>query len=239
MDRNLFDIPHHANLFALIYRSAYEQYGEKGGLAVDEGTKLYGMQRGMRMAKRAVRDRQPLTMENYLAYGEWEDKSGLSKSEITQTSPVYYMECQICGWCEAWKDAGLLEYGRHYCDYVDKSLVRGFNPGLKLDIESVISKGDRCCGFKWNGFKLETEEQKKAFAEKKQKLGNRPVKDFLYHTGHLLSAMKTALRKVLGEESMEKIIDKAMKDYAEMYSKEMADAVIEESKQNFLSIGDY
>ena len=239
MDRNLFDIPHHANLFALIYRSAYEQYGEKGGQAVDEGTKLYGMQRGARMAKRALKDNQPLNMENYLAYSEWKDKSGLSKTAITQTAPVYYMECQVCGWCESWKDADLFRYGRHYCDYVDKSLVKGFNPELVLDIESVITKGDRCCGFKWNGFKLETEEEKQAFADKCAKLGSRPVKDFLYHTGHLLSAMKTAVAENLGEEAMEKVISKAINDYSEMYGKEMADTVIKESEQDFTSIGDY
>ena len=50
MDRNLFDIPHHANLFALIYKAAVDFYGEKGAVAADEGTKLYGQQRGGRMA---------------------------------------------------------------------------------------------------------------------------------------------------------------------------------------------
>ena len=37
MDRNLFDIPHHANLFALIYKAAVDFYGEKGAAAADYG----------------------------------------------------------------------------------------------------------------------------------------------------------------------------------------------------------
>ena len=85
MDRNLFDIPHHANLFALIYKAAVDFYGEKGALAADEGTKLYGQQRGGRMAQRAIRDGQPLTMENYLLYGEWVDKNGHSKNTVAAT----------------------------------------------------------------------------------------------------------------------------------------------------------
>ena len=36
MDRNLFDIPHHANLFALIYKAAQDMYGEKGAKAAVE-----------------------------------------------------------------------------------------------------------------------------------------------------------------------------------------------------------
>ena len=45
MDRNLFDIPHHANLFAVIYKAAVTLRGEKGALAADEGTKLFPMNR--------------------------------------------------------------------------------------------------------------------------------------------------------------------------------------------------
>ena len=66
MNRDLFDIPHHANLFALIYKAAVDLYGENGAKAADEGTKLYGQQRGARMAQRAMKDGAPLTMENYL-----------------------------------------------------------------------------------------------------------------------------------------------------------------------------
>lgn len=238
MDRNLFDIPHHANLFALIYRRAVEQYGEKGAKAADEGTKLYGQERGKRMAKRAIKDGEPLTMENYLIYGEWVDKSGLSKNKITATSPIYFMEVMSCGWCNSWKDAELLEYGKNYCTYVDKNLVKGFNPDLELGIPRVLSQGGETCAFEWNGFKIENEEQMNKFIEKKNALGDRALKDFLYHTGHLFSAMKRALKENLGEKESESICNKAINDFADMYGKEMANRVLEESKQDF-SIVDY
>ena len=122
MDRNLFDIPHHANLFALIYRGAVELYGEKGALAADEGTKIYGQQRGARMAQRATKDGAPLTMESYLLYGEWADKNGNTDVEsniysdghgtgtraaggtgphASITDPVPCAGSQYLGYCEA------------------------------------------------------------------------------------------------------------------------------------------
>ena len=108
MNRDLFDIPHHANLFALIYKAAVDFYGEKGALAADEGTKLYGQQRGARMAVRAMKDGAPLTMENYRLYGEWTDKNGRSASVTKSKTPVCCTDTTVCGWCEAWKEAGLL-----------------------------------------------------------------------------------------------------------------------------------
>ena len=48
--RDKFDIPQHAVLFALIYRAAVELYGRQGAQRADNGTKVYGYQRGMRMA---------------------------------------------------------------------------------------------------------------------------------------------------------------------------------------------
>ena len=236
MDRNLFDIPHHANLFAVIYKAAVTLRGEKGALAADEGTKLYGQQRGGRMAQRAVKDGAPLTMESYLLYGEWADKNGHSKSYIASKAPVYCTNSTVCGWCEAWKAAGLLEYGKNYCRYVDHNLVKGFNPQLKLDITSVLSWGGEVCGFRWNDFSLEDEAAEKAYADKKAALGTKALMDFLYHTGHLLSAMKQALAEHLGAEVAEKIIALALADYTEMYGEEMTRAVVAESQQDFLTV---
>lgn len=230
MDRNLFDIPHHANLFALIYKAAQDMYGEKGAKAADEGTKLYGQQRGNRMAQRAVKDGAPLTMESYLLYGEWVDKNGHSQNRTAATEPVYCMECVVCGWCEAWKNAGLLEWGKNYCTYVDKNLVKGFNPELVLDIHSVLSQGGEVCAFQWNGFAMSDPE---GYSAKKAALGDRTIKDFLYHTGHLLNAMIQAIAKELGTDAAENIKEKALADYTVMYGKEMTDAVVKESQQDF------
>lgn len=234
--RQVFDIPHHANLFALIYRRATEMYGEKGAAAADEGTKLYGNQRGRRMAKRRLKDGRPLNMESYLLYGEWKDKNGLSSSSVSATAPVYCNRVQRCGWCDAWKAAGLMEYGKNYCTYVDKSLVAGFNPQLSININSVLSQGGQSCDFEWLGFKIENERQEADFAAKSQALGDSATKDFLYHSGHLLRAMKSALARHLGQQAAEEIREKAVGDFAGMYGEEMADALVREARQDFSEV---
>ncbi len=231
--RDSFDIPQHANLFALIYRRSAELAGSAGREAADKGTQLYGRQRGRRMAERARRDGAPLNMESYLLYGEWEDKNYRSQSEEAPTSPRYTTLVSKCGWCEAWKESGLLEYGKNYCTYVDKSLVRGFNSRLRLDIQSILSQGgDRCC-FVWNGFSLDSDSQKADYVRKSKGMSPKKIKDFLYHTGHLLRAMTSRIGRELGEEKAGAIKEKALRDFEGMYGQEQTAAVIVEARQDF------
>lgn len=234
--RQSFDIPHHANLFALIYRRAVQMYGEKGARAADEGTKLYGNQRGARMAKRAEKDGMPLDMESYLLYGEWKDVNGRSYSEVSSKFPVYCNSVKRCGWCDAWRRAGLTEYGKNYCTYVDKSLVKGFNPQLSININSVLSQGGDTCEFEWLGFAVDSRRKEREFARKAAALGDRRTKDFLYHSGHLLRAMKQALAENLGQRQAQAVCDKALEDFAGMYGDDMTRAVLRESRQDFSAV---
>lgn len=227
--RDKFDIPQHAVLFALIYRAAVELYGRQGAQRADNGTKVYGYQRGMRMAQRAVKDKQPLNMRNYLLYGRVKDKSGLSKTEVKSLSPVYATNCTHCGWCQAWQDAGLLEYGKNYCTYVDKSLVKGFNRELSININSVLSQGGDVCRFEWLGSSFENSEEAQKFFAQKPRIESYTIKDFLYHTAHLLNAMFIGIQDKAGLDKATKIREKAMADFRQMYGDEMADAVRYES----------
>ncbi|MBQ5326126.1 MAG: hypothetical protein J6K80_02870, partial [Oscillospiraceae bacterium] len=61
---------------------------------------------------------------------------------------------------------------------------------------------------------------------------------FLYHTGHLLSAMKQAIAMQLGNERAERIAAKALIDYSDMYGADFMEAVVEESRQDF-TVADY
>ncbi len=235
--RDKFDIPQHANLFALIYRAAVELYGEKGAQAADEGTKHYGNQRGARMAMRAKIDGAPLTMRSYLLYGEWADKNHRSQGYDSAYEPVYCKATTVCGWCESWKDAGLLEYGKNYCTYVDKNLVKGFNPRLSININSVLSQGGETCAFEWLGYAMDSEEEKKNFASEKMALVKAgTMKDFLFHTAHLLVAMTEAIAMELGTFKAEKVKEKALADFAHIYGAEQVEAILSEAQQDFTTV---
>lgn len=230
MDRNLFDLPHHAILFALIYKYAVEMYGDEGAQAADQGTMLYGRQRGRRMALRAMADGAELSMENYLLYSEWTDSKNRSVSVVTSRSPVYITENKVCAWLETWKSANLQQYGKNYCRYVDKSLVYGFNPMLQLDITDTLAHGGNSCTFHWHGFAMDNPD---SFNEKKASIAHKTIKDFLYHTAHLLNAMTSALTAQLGDDAAHRIVSSALKTFGEMYGEDMAAAITEESKQDF------
>ena len=228
-----FYMEEHATLYALLHRQARTRYGEEGTQATAAGTKLYGQERGNRMAKRALKDGEPLTMENYLKYGEWSDHKALSANEVVSLSPTYTTHAVRCGWCEAWKKHGLLEYGKLYCESVDISLVHGFNPEGDLVIASTLSHGDPCCHFEWVGLGFQDGEALKEFGAQKAQLEPRVLKDFLYHTGHLLSAMTRAYETALGVVKAQAIVEGALAEFQEIFGEEKCQALREEAQLNF------
>ena len=63
---------HHAAIVLAFYRALRDEYGETGLLAFSMAQRLYGEQRGRRMALRALRDGHKLGYTEYFAYSEWE-----------------------------------------------------------------------------------------------------------------------------------------------------------------------
>ena len=228
-----FYIEEHATLYALLHRQARTLCGEAGTQATAAGTKLYGQERGNRMAKRALRDGAELNMENYLKYGEWSDPKGESKNELIALSPTYTTHAVRCGWCEAWKKHDLLEYGKLYCESVDISLVHGFNPDNDLVIASTLSHGDPCCHFEWVGLGFDSPEALKTFGAQKAALEPKVLKDFLYHTGHLLSAMTRAYETALGVVKAQTIVQGALEEFQALFGEEKCQALRQEATLNF------
>ena len=60
----------HAYIAAKYYMTLTDAFGERGRQAFIHATRHYAMQRGRRMAQRAIRDGQPLTQASYNYYGE-------------------------------------------------------------------------------------------------------------------------------------------------------------------------
>ena len=188
------------------------------------------------MAMRASADGEELTPNNYIAYGEWVDSKKLGKAEIKSVTPEYRTNSLVCGWCDAWKKYDLMEYGKVYCTWIDKNLVKGFNPDNELEIDSILSHVGPCCAFYWVGAKFNDMEDLKKNREKKVALADRVLKDFLYHTGHLLSAMCRQYYVDLGLVKGEAIARKALKEYCETFGSAKLEALVEEAKQDFLKV---
>ena len=129
-----------------------------------------------------------------------------------------------------------MRYGRIYCSHIDKSLVKGFNPENELDMDGSLSKGDPCCGFNWIGADYGDEASASADMKKKAELSESNVKDFLYHTAHLYSALRRCFLLELGLQASGSICGSAMKEYSELLGSDKAAAILSEADQDFLHI---
>jgi hypothetical protein len=97
--REAFTVEDQALLFAWVAREAIVRMGEEAAAPVIRvAVRLYGEQRGHRMALRAQQDGQPLSMASYLSYREWEVPVG----EMQQTGVPWRRDFRVqvgrCCW---------------------------------------------------------------------------------------------------------------------------------------------
>lgn len=230
-----FYIDDHAMLYAYLLKNAEELCGGRGLEASVKGTILYARERGLRMAMRCKADGRPLTPRNYLLYGEWVDDRKWSQLSSGGLKP-YVLNFERCGWSDTWRKNGMEKYGDVYCTWIDQELVAGFNPENRLRIDKTRPQGADCCSFGFLGADFDSEEDFKKDGETKAALRSRTVKDFLYHTAHLLSALRRTYLVELGLEKADAIVRKALDAYAAQFGREKADALAEEAKQDFLVV---
>ena len=233
---NDFYIDDHAVLFALLTKSAEDRSGSKGLEAIERALISYGRERGLRSAMRCQEDGHPLTIRNYFLYGEWVDVRQWSRSATKTLSPEYVTQTLACGWNDTWKKYGLIEYGKIYCRWIDKELLYGFNPDLRLEMASILSCGDACCEFQWKNCRFDGEDQFTELMEERRQLIPRVTKDFLFHCAHLFSTFKRECYRELGLVKGNEILEDALNAYGKIFGAEKSGAIVSESSRDFLSV---
>lgn len=217
-------IEHHAVLFAYLAKHAIELCKEEGKEAVLEGMTAYGRERGARMAARALAHGDELTTMTNQAYGEWKpDFDGQMEFGQLRTKPTLRTYISRCAWCDAWKKHGLLDYGKYYCVNVDNAVYQGFRPDFVCTPTSTaLSWGGERCEFDW-GHPL-TAGDVSQLAVKKKELGTSCMKDFNFHTAHLLHTVGNVLKEKLGPRG-EKAVALALDDYVYTFGQEYLDVL--------------
>lgn len=212
-------IEHHAVMFALLSKNIMEQFNEDGKEAVLKAVTKYGNERGARMAQNALNHGDELTVMANQAYGEWKpDYDGQMVFGRLRTEPTLRTFISKCAWCEAWKEHDLLEYGKYYCVDIDNAVFQGFcSDFVCTPLTESMSFGGERCDFDW-GEPL-TEEEVVKLDEKKKELGTTCMKDFNFHTAHLLHSVSNTLLEELGE-SAQSAIDKAKQEFADKFGRE-------------------
>lgn len=219
----------HAFIAAKYYVHLTETFGEKGKKAFIHATQYYAEQRGRRMAQRAIRDGYDLTYETFLQYGEWVNTQEIidaecsNKSEVKAISPDYVINIHRCPWQTQFKEMGLLEAGHEYCEHLDNSICRGFNPYLTYKVEQTLHKDDYCIHRISN-----TEFTEIPKKPKKPEYLQR----FDYHCGHSYWSYNEVVGAIFAGKG-EEINNQVLKEFAEEYGQEMADKLASYKHTNF------
>jgi hypothetical protein len=229
----VFSESSHAVLFALIARQVFTRYGaEKGLPALRKAIRRYGEQRGRRMALRATANGDELNMTNYMVYGEWSYVTDGGQMERIEDHKDIRMTVQRCPWADAWTEAGLLAYGRYYCQEIDAALLRGFNPDLLIEVKKTLSNDGVPCEFIYRQAVLEPGKTLAAISEKSARLESQRLMPWEYHCGHLYQACSL----VMGEEFGPKgrvTVQNALAEFALRYGGAAAGTVAGYSKTDF------
>jgi hypothetical protein len=209
---NTFTAAHHALLFAWLSEAVLARVGREDGEALmRRAVRRYGEERGRRMALRAATDGEPLSMANFLAYGELPATPKASESASEAAGGTIRKAITTCPWHTAWAEHDLMMHGRLYCLEIDQALVRGFNPALRLDVNSTRPSDGVPCELVFYDV-----------AEPGPERGR--VMPWAYHLGHLYRTMGGVIVKALGEVG-EAARDEALARFAEQYGEEAARVV--------------
>ena len=219
---NEFTATHHVMLFAWMSRAVIERAGpERGEPLMRKAVRRYREQRGRRMALRAAQNGHALSMANFIAYGEWAAGEGEMAQEMVEKAPHARVLVHRRPWHQAWEANDLLPYGRPYCQEIDEALVRGFNPGLKLDVNSTRTNDGIPCEFVFHDASL-TLPRLLALAYKKAvKPGKQAVMPWSYHLGHLFKTASEVIIQEPGETGRE-AVEAALAAFTAHYGEEAA-----------------
>jgi len=218
--KHTFTAQHHALLFAGIAREVISLAGEKkGGNIMETAVEKYGRQRGKRMALRALKNGHGLTVADYFAYGEWEVPKGEMDLKFVKKNPDVCLNIFKCPWHSTWREHDLLEYGKYFCRKIDAALVHGFNPDLKIEINSTQTNGGDFCDFIFRDARLTLFKILGLAYKKKIRPGKDAVMPWEYHIGHLFKTTGEVIHQELGTHA-QKIMETALAGFAHFSSKE-------------------
>lgn len=219
----------HAYIAAKFYYYLTDTFEYRGKLAFIHATQYYALQRGRRMAQRAIRDGQPLNQATYNYYVEWisteevKQKGIQNKSEKTIEG---YMKITQCPWYEQFKSMGAYEAGKVYCTYLDTAISAGFNPELKYRVDQTLNNAPYCIHRLETGSIFEGQEK-----------GKNPngIKSFEYHCAHIYWAFHEVIVSIFKQQG-EELCQKLLHEFAQDYSQEMVDIIQEYRTTNFNTI---
>lgn len=133
-----------SQLFCTIAEVIISNFGDKGREAMAEAVKKYGEERGRRIAELVKSMGKETDLKNFFIYGDFDSRANLTYAPnlVEGNLEICVTECPYDKGCKDW---GKEEFGKIYCEYIDKAVLRGYNPDLVLEVPSNMTKGDENC----------------------------------------------------------------------------------------------
>lgn len=216
----------HASLAAWYYQALTDAFGERGKQAFIHATRHYAMQRGRRMAQRAIRDGLPLTQATYNFYGEWVPSAQLQDAGESNQSSFHTdgsLHITRCPWYTRFVELGMPQAGLEYCRVLDSAISQGFNPQLGYVVEQTLHTHDCCI------HRLSTGSIGEGMEKGKNPAG---LRDFAYHCGHAYWSYRevsTAIFGAAGEQAAERVLAQ----FRQEYGQQMTEVLLAYRNTNF------
>ncbi len=137
-----------AQLFASVAKSVIERYGaEEGEAVLKNAVEYFGRERGKRIAGRVRKLGKELSFKNWLIYTDISPKNFPVKAELKDNDLV--AQVGACSFISAAEQWGLGDYAKIYCKYADFAILDGYNPHIKLELDSRHDSGKDYCVFRY------------------------------------------------------------------------------------------
>jgi len=137
-----------ARLFASAAKSVIARLGpEEGEEVLREAVEYFGEQRGARIAEKVKAEGKPLTFKNWLIHTDISTDNFDNVPELDDGDLV--VRVTRCTFHDAAEEWGLGEYAAIYCRYADHAILRGYNPDIRLVLDTRQSSGRDHCVFRY------------------------------------------------------------------------------------------
>ncbi|HQI81294.1 MAG TPA: L-2-amino-thiazoline-4-carboxylic acid hydrolase [Deltaproteobacteria bacterium] len=137
-----------AQLFAVTAKHVMERLGPaEGEPLIRTAVEEFGRERGLRIAETVRSMGKPLTVKNWLIHSDIDGSNFQAKPAIDNHDLL--VEVHRCSFMEAAEAWGLGDHARLYCRYVDHAILKGYNPAIRLVLNSRHDTGKHFCLFRY------------------------------------------------------------------------------------------
>lgn len=137
-----------AQLFAVMCKFIIKKLGpEEGEALIKEAVEYFGRERGKRIAERVTALGKPLSFKNWLIYTDIDGGNFPVKPQVKGGD--LYAPVTGCSFNNAAAEWGLQEYSKLYCKYADYAILEGYNPDVKLILNTRHDTGNDHCLFRY------------------------------------------------------------------------------------------